>query len=291
MTKPYDAAMKQLLDDFAIDWVDWLAPRFGLPATVDVEPLDVDLSTVQVSADKVFRLKPPAEGLLHIEPQSSWDGGLADRIQLYNSLLHDRYGGPVYSVALLLRREANATAVTGSLIRKFHDGREYLRFEYEVIRVWELPAEPLMNGGFGELPLALLTDEATGRLKEFVERIDRKMRDANLSENDRQTVLTSGYILLGMRYDDGTIRSAYTGVTGMKESTTYQAILKEGRQEGLQEGKVIFAHDLLVGILKKRFGNLPAGVQERINSVSDPVRLEAAVHQAYQVASVADFNP
>ena len=79
MSKPYDAAMKQLLDDFAIDWVDWLAPLFGLPSTVDVEPLDVDLSTVQVSADKVFRFKAPAEGLLHIEPQASWDGGQGQR--------------------------------------------------------------------------------------------------------------------------------------------------------------------------------------------------------------------
>ena len=51
MAKPFDATLKQLLDLFAVDWIDWLAPTLGLPAHVEVEPIDVELSTVQFSAD------------------------------------------------------------------------------------------------------------------------------------------------------------------------------------------------------------------------------------------------
>ena len=144
MTKPYDATMKTLLDEFAIDWIGWLAPRFGLPATTEAEPLDVDLSTVQLEADKVFRLKHPANGLLHIEPQTAHDLTFPDRILAYNVLLERQYGGPVYSIALLLRPRADATSITGLVQRRYDDGRVYLQFHYEVIRVWELEIEPLM---------------------------------------------------------------------------------------------------------------------------------------------------
>ena len=79
MTKPFDTTLKDLLNVFAVDWADWLGPRIGLTADIEIEPLDVDLSTVQMSADKAFRLKPPAEGILPIEPQASWDGGFPSR--------------------------------------------------------------------------------------------------------------------------------------------------------------------------------------------------------------------
>lgn len=283
MSKPFDATLKQLLDEFAVDWVGWLAPRVGLPADVGVEPLDVDLSTVQLSADKVFRLRPPAEGLLHIEPQASWDGGFADRLHLYNALLHDRYGGPVYTVALLLRREANSPALTGTLARTYPDGREYLRFAYEVIRVWELPAEPLLSGGLGALPLALLTDEAAGRLGELVDRIDERMRAENVPDATRRLVHTSGMILLGLRYDEVEIQNAFVRARGMKESTTYQAILREGSIAARQEA--------LLDILQDRFGVVPPEVEQRIRAVADPARLKAAVRQALHVAAPADFQP
>ena len=34
MAKPFDATLKQLLDLFAVDWIDWLALKLGLPSTV-----------------------------------------------------------------------------------------------------------------------------------------------------------------------------------------------------------------------------------------------------------------
>ena len=42
MAKVYDAALKQLVDAFAADWLAWLGPRLGLPAQTVYEPLDAD---------------------------------------------------------------------------------------------------------------------------------------------------------------------------------------------------------------------------------------------------------
>ena len=301
MSKPYDASLKHLLADFAVDWVSWLAPQVGLPPSIAVEPLDVDLSTVQLSADKVFRLRPPAAGLLHIEAQAGWDGDLPERILKYNTLLHDRYGGPVYSIVLLLRREANATSLTGTVSRSYADGREYLRFRYRVVRVWELSAAELLSGGPGAMPLALLTDEAENNLEQTVLAMDGRLRGADVTEEMRQLVLMSGYLLLGMRYDEATIESAYARIPAVEESVTYQAILRRGRSEGLSQGVsqgltqgmtqgltqgMIFARqEDLIDILHERFGECPAELAALIRGMTDEVSLKAAMRQALRIAS------
>ncbi len=297
MTKPFDSTLKDLLNVFAVDWADWLGPRIGLSAKIEVEPLDVDLSTVQRSADKVFRLKAPAEGLLHIEPQASRDVGFPGRMLQYNLLLDERYGGPVYSVALLLRRDA-APGVTGLFIRKLKDNTEYIRYQYFIIKVWELQIEPLMACGIGALPLVLLTDEAAGQLGTLVDRIDARLSAENVPNADRVFLLTCGYILLGLRYDGEEIRNAYTRVRGMKESSTYREILEEGeiiglekgREEGREEGELKTRQTTLLDILRDRFGDVPGEVESRIRAVTEAPRLQHAILRAIRISSIDNLE-
>jgi hypothetical protein len=237
MAGAFDATLKQLLDACAADWVGLIAPLVGLPPSVGVDPLDPDLSTVQPAVDKVFRLRPPSAGLLHIEPQSSWDGTFPTRLLKYNVLLEDRYGGPVYTAALLLRREAAAPSLTGEVTRTFPDGREYLRFHHAVVRVWELQADLLLAAGLGATPLALLTDDAEPRLQEIVRRFAQRADRDSTGTDTANLLLSCGYILLGLRYDEAVNRALFAGVQKMRESSTYQAILREGREEGLREGR------------------------------------------------------
>ena len=60
---------------------------------------------------------------------------------------------PVHSVAILLRPDANATTLTGNLRWARHDGRPYLSFDYDVVRVWTLNADALLAGGLGTAPI------------------------------------------------------------------------------------------------------------------------------------------
>src|SRR5207248_467514 len=108
-----------------------------------------------------------------------------------------RYGGPVQTVVLLLRREANATTITGMLRRHFSDGRLYHEFRYDVIRLWELPSEELLAGPLGTLPLAALTDEAAAALSTAFTRIDERfVHEAGTAASTLRTAL---YVLLGLR--------------------------------------------------------------------------------------------
>lgn len=276
MAAPFDTTLKQLLDAFAADWVGWLAPRLDLPANTTVSPFNAELSILQLAADRVFRLNPPAVGLLHLEPQSSHDTDLPQRLHEYNVLLH-RHAEQVYSVALLLRREANSPALTGMLRRRYTGGRRYDSFRYFVVRVWELPVETLMAGGIGTLPLALLTDDAEPRLGEFVDRIDARLRTDGIPDNTRRLILTSGYILLGLRYDDEQIQSAFVRARGMRESSTYQLILREGRAEAMQEA--------ILDNLTERFGMIPSEVEARVRAETNYSRLKDAHRAALTVAS------
>ncbi|MDB5313162.1 MAG: hypothetical protein JWO38_7364 [Gemmataceae bacterium] len=285
MAGRFDAALKHLVDAFAADWVGAIAPLVGLPAATAVDPLDADLSTVQPAVDKVFRLRPPGAGLLHLELQASWDGTFPDRLLLYNVFLEHRYGGPVYTVALLLRRDAAAPNLTGLVTRGYPGGEEYLRFTYRIVRLWELPADQLLAAGLGAAPLALLTDDAVPRLPElvtrFADRVDREAPDRDAGN----LLLTCGFILLGLRYDKDVIRTLFAGVQRMKESSTYQSILDEGRDEGLARGIVAARQEDVMALLQERFGTVPPEIESRVRAATDPTRLQAALRQVLRIDS------
>ena len=294
MGKPFDVTMKDLLDDCAPDWVRLFAADFDLPPTAAVTPLEVELAADPLMADKVFRLDPPETGILHIEPQSSRDGKLPERLHAYNAALDLKYGHPVYTVAVLLRPEANSPALTGELIRVRKSGRRYVAFEYAVVRVWDLSADELLAGGIGTLPLALLTNDAKGRLGELVDRLDARLDVPQVPPTRRERILIDSYILCGLRYNDAEIERAFTRARGMKESSTYQAILREGREEGLklglekgrEEGSLVARRNDVLRILRARFGTVPHDLEAKLNATSDEAALEAAVISAATAAKI-----
>ncbi len=279
-----------------------LAPLVGLPASVAADPLDVDLSTVQPVADKVFRLRGPATGLLHLEVQSSWDGTFANRLLVYNVLLDDRYGGPVSTAALLLRRDAGG-GLTGTVVRSAA-GAEYLRFAYTIVRVWELSADVLLAGGLGATPLALLTDDAEPRLPNLVDRFTDRVVRESATPADASLLLSCGFILMGLRYDRAVARTLFQGAQRMRESSTYQAILEEGRDEGLAEGlnrgraegraeglnRLLAAlQDAVLALLQERFGTVPPDVAARVRATTDPTVLSAALRRVLHITAPAEL--
>jgi predicted transposase YdaD len=291
MAKPYDATLKQMLDDFASDWIASFASALGLP-NGPLEVLDPESSTVQVAADKVFRL-PHGAGILHLEAQANWDGELPDRVVKYSIYLHDQYGGPVHSVVFLLRPEANATSITGVVTRTRIDGRPLLIFHYDVIRVWELSADQLINGNIGTMALALLTDDAGGRLPELVQRFAERAENEVPDQQLRDRLLTEGFILMGLRYDKPLIQSLFHGVQKMKESSTYQGILEEGVEKGLEkgrgEGRVEGLRLSLVTLLEQKFGSVPPSLEAQIQQTQDAGKLQAALRQVLTLARPEDL--
>ena len=103
--------------------------------------------------------------------------------------------------------------------------------EFEVIRIWEVPADDLLQYP-GLLPFAALSqsDDAVQTLRTAVSEI-AKIED----ESDQHEAIAATYVLAGLRLE-AEIISRLIRRDVMQESVTYQVILAERREEGLAEG-------------------------------------------------------
>jgi hypothetical protein len=91
--------------------------------------------------------------------------------------------------------------------------------------------------------------ELPGIIARMKERLDREVPRREAAE-----LWSAIYILIGVRYEQALIRALLQGVVAMKESVTYQAILREGRAEGLTMGKVQEARRILLLLGSNRSG-------------------------------------
>jgi predicted transposase YdaD len=271
MPKPIDATLKDLLEAGPADWLAWL----GLPGAPQVEAMDTDVSTVTAAADKVIRVGAVPPWLLHLEFQAHWEAGVPQRLHLYNTLLFDRWKMPVHSILVLLRRGANASDMTGTWEQHRADGRRYLEFQYDVVRVWQQPVESLLTGGVAMVPLAPLSDEAEPILPQVVQRMQQRL--VGVAPEQKAKLWTSAYVLMGLRYPEELTDQVLQGVLAMEESVTYQAIIRRGR---IQE-----ARNLLLRQGRIRWGDPTPSAEASIQTITDLERLEQLSERLLVVSS------
>lgn len=239
---------------------------------------DTDLATVVSGAvDKVLRVHAQPEYLVHFDFQSGHDSAmLPPRLRLYNSVLDYRHDRMVLSVAVLLRPEADSPQLTGSFERGFAGQEPIALLRYRVIRVWQLPAEQLLTGGIGTLPLAPVSDVTEARVPDVI----RRMKERLSRERRRQLakdLWAATYVLLGLRYTDAFADLLFQEVLGMEESTTYQAI---ARKERLAE-----ARQMLLRQGRKLFGPPDDATAAALNAIGDVEKLEELGERILDVGS------
>jgi predicted transposase YdaD len=271
MARPFDATLKELVETYPRDWI----AQLGLSAAGPVDVVDADLSTVTAQADKLIRVQEPEPWLLHLELQASRDPHLARRVLKYNVLVFDRDELPVESVVLLLRPEANDPGLTGFL-RYQSSRRSSLEFSYDVIRLWERPVDTLLTGGLGTLPLAPLGDVRPEALPGVIRHMDERFT-RETAPGEAATLWAATYILMGLRYPSELTAQLLQGVSRMRESSTYQAILAEGRAEE--------ARRLLLLVGGERFGPPDERTRTTLESIDAVERLEQLIQRLLQVSS------
>jgi predicted transposase YdaD len=142
-----------------------------------------------------------------------------------------------------------------------------------VVRVWQLPPESLLTGGLALLPLAPISAVTEAELPSIIKRMEQRL-SSRRERKQAPLVWGAAYILLGLRYSPALSAQLFRGVVSIKESSTYQAILEEGRQEGLTEGTVAGAKKLLRIVGDGRFGPPDAQTAAAIERIDDLARLE-----------------
>src|SRR5207244_2379033 len=135
---------------------------------------------------------------------------------------------------------------------------------YRVVRLWQEDPESFLTAGIGLVPLAPLINvseaDLPGVVRRMVERINAEPRPR------AGKLLTATYLLMGMRYPDELVDQLLQGVQIMRESTTYQKILRDGRVEGEQK--------LLLLLGTQRFGQPSEAAVAAVEGIRDIDRLE-----------------
>ena len=280
---PFDVTTKELVWDGPAAWLE----RFGIGPPGPVEVIDSDITTLTAAADKVIKVGGPKPYLVNIELQSSHDKELVETTWFRQAALYHRHKLPVLTVLVLLRRDANSPSFTGSFDIRMRDGWQTNQYNYRVVRMWEEGPEPYLTSAINLVPLAPITNVTEEELPGVVKRM--KGRISAEPEPSAAKLWTATYLLMGLRYSKEVVSHLLEGVQGMQESTTYQAILREGRNEGLIEGRITGERKLLVRQGTKRFGPPDSAILAAIESIRDVERLEALGERILE-ADVRDWN-
>jgi hypothetical protein len=278
--KPYDPTLKTLVEIEPQSW-----PVLLGYAKAPTAVIDADIATVSGAADKVLRVAGNPAYLLHLEFVSGHDSAtLPATLLMRNGLLGHRHDLRVRSGAVLLRPEADSPRLTGAYEQSFPDEEPYLTFRYAVVRVWQLPPESLLTGGLALLPLAPISAVTEAELPGIIKRMEQRLSSRH-GRKQAPLVWGAAYILLGLRYSPALAAQLFRGVMSMKESSTYQAILEEGRQEGRQEGALAEVKQLLRQWGEDAFGPPDAQTATAIERINELAQLEKLLRRVQAVTS------
>jgi predicted transposase YdaD len=274
MTAPrYDPTLKAMVETEPEAWPGVLTYPTGPTAVIDA-----DIATVSGAADKVLRVAAATPYLLHLEFVAGHDAArLPRKLHVHNGLLEYRHNRRVRSAVILLRPEADSPRLTGVYRRRFPGERPYLRFRYQVQRVWLMPTEPLLTGPLPLVALAPISAVTEAELPGIIQRMERRLSGRRGRRLAAQ-IWGAAFILAGLRYTPALAAQLFRGVLSMKESSTYQAILEEGRVEGRAEGRaegaVAEAKKVLRLLGDDAFGPPDARTAAAIDKLGDLAHLE-----------------
>jgi predicted transposase YdaD len=281
MSKPFDATFKDLLQMAPLEWAAFVGV-----AGRSVKLVDADVSTVTAAADKVMLVRADeGDRIQHFDFQSGPDASLPRRSHFYSTLLEERHGLPVDTVVVLARPEANLKALNGLYERRLPGESEpYLQFRYRVIRLWELPVEPVLKAGLTVLPVAPICAVQQNELPAVIKRMKERLDGGETDEATGGKLWTATNILLGLRWEKGLGEQLLQGVRGMKESVTYQAIVDEGRFEEARNAIRIAGEE--------KFNTPPPPhVQTALENILDLQQLHGLVKRILHVGSWEELIP
>lgn len=289
---PYDVATKELV------WEDpsCLMERLRIDPNWPVDVIESGITTLTAAADKVLRVRGPSPFLVNIEFQAGYATDLVRTLWFRQVALDYQHDLPVLTVLILLSKSANSPSLSGVYDRQVPDGRPTNRYHYEVVRLWEEDPESYLNGSIALVPLAPLTAIAESDLPAVVRRMRDRIDCEAPSRADKLWV--ASYLLAGLRFSDEQVERLFEGVRNMRESTTYQKILREGRQEGLEEGRqegleegrIGEARRFLMLLATERFGEPDEESFAKLEGIESVERLEALGRRMIKDTSVGSWS-
>jgi len=265
----YDNTCKFLAENFPEDIASWL---LGEATSVSqLEPSE--LSVEPLRADSLIFLELETT-ILHVEFQVQAKADIPFRMTDYYLRLYRRSPEKSVRQIVLYLRRTNSPLVYQS---NFQTGR--LSHEFEVIRIWERPWEEFLARP-GLYPFAVLAESNN---REAVLETVREEINKIAEEKEQREIAASTYVLAGLVLEEEMIRFLLREEI-MRESVTYQAIQREGLQQGLQQER-----SLILKLLNRKLGNLSQEQRSRLDSLSIE-QLETLAEALLEFSSSSDLD-
>jgi predicted transposase/invertase (TIGR01784 family) len=257
----YDPICKFLAENYSSAFARWL---LGEEITLtQLSPTELSLEPIR--ADAVILLQSQTQ-VLHLEFQTTPKPEIAFRMLDYRIRVYRRFPNKTMRQVVIYLKPS-----TSELVQQTSFTIPSTHHEFEVIRLWEVAPEELMEE-VGLMPLATLGrgKDKKSILKEVASKIEE-------IENPREksNVAAATAILAGLVLKKEIIQKLLREEI-MQESVIYQDILEKGKAAGIREGKAEGkAEGLVEGeaklVLKQlqcRFPDIPHSLSQTIPTLS-----------------------
>jgi len=313
----HDQRFKELLRLFLQPFLEYFFPdvasRLDLasPEFVDKELFEDPPEGTHRVADLVARVATRGGEsdllLVHIEVQAEKRSDVPPRMFDYYALLRRTYRLPVVPLVVYLR--GGGAPLTREVYREDPVGLDTLRFQYHRLVLAQLDAEThlrtedaLLAGLAALMDRSKVNDPLLLRLS-MLDRIGksdydpyRKFLLANLVEvyyelRDNEVE----------RFERALARPEFKEAKKMATSHV-DRIMEEGREEGRQEGRqegrnegrnegvVLGKQQTLLRLLRKKFGDLPTGMVERVQAIASAESLDYLLDQVLEARTLDEMD-
>ena len=281
MAGVWDHFCKRLVGQRPEQYVKWVEEHAQF-----VRERNVELKIKHRFTDALLEVRLGGrEGLFHFEFQVAKGDDIEERVLEYNVMASRQYELPVSSYLVYLRKHEKLPR--SPYVKRFVDDKTTHRFYYQVIKLWEFPAEQLLALGWeGLLPLVPLAKG--GKKPELIQ----VMVDT-LAKQEEWELLSSAHMLGGLVFEKPKEKEWFERRFEMyqnilEETWVYQSIgekfsekaHKEGREQGLQEG---IQQGIQQGVLQGMRQVLVEAVQRYFPEIEALVKSQAELIQDQKV--------
>ncbi|MCZ8036674.1 MAG: hypothetical protein O9276_00680, partial [Microcystis sp. LE17-20A] len=182
----YDSTCKFIALEYSRDLATWL---LGKPLELtEIKPSELSLEPIR--ADTLIFLESE-ELILHIEFQTDPKEDIPYRMLDYATRLYRRYPHkPIHQVVIYLRKSDSPT------VRQNDYKQGKTSHQFEVIRLWEQPSEPLLKAP-GLFPFAILAqaEKQENLLRQIAQEIEQISDSREQSNLAASTAILAGLVL------------------------------------------------------------------------------------------------
>ncbi len=242
-------------------------------------------------------LGEPETIIVHVEVEAKKKMAVPQRMFEYYGLMRLLYAQPVLPLALLLQPQAGGLHWHNYKETLF--GHELVRFRYGQVGLRDLPADEYIKRD-DPVAAALSVMMKPGvklrgrarwmKLAELKITALLKVNESDLTIGDKQFLMSMVETYLPNESLPVDIRGEVMEALADVELMWHEQIEQKGIEKGIQQGKQQRTQELILRLLRKKFGRVPEVVVQKVQVIDDVDILEQLFDEALMADTLAEIK-